>query len=199
MIAYDSRNQWERKSLHLIELGFKEWLLHIKSGLIAGNSIEQSILKSQLLMNKQFQDNAPILQGVDFICKSLICKENCEVLFYRYGEETNIKAIRDFSKIFAIAKRQGGSMVRILDKTMLIICERIETKQQVEMIVKAKQLEQNIMSLVPFFILLYVGQLNENYFLILYHNMLGILFMTICFILYIFSILWGKKIVQQRI
>ena len=62
--------------------------------------------------------------------------------------------------------------------------------------VHGKRLENKVMCIVPFFILLYMDITSKGYFDILYHNLPGIIIMTICMAVYIMAYLMAEKITE---
>jgi tight adherence protein B len=51
-----------------------------------------------------------------------------------------------------------------------------------------------IMNMMPFFIMAYISLTGRGYFDVMYHNLPGIIVMSVCLIVYIFSYLWGVRI-----
>lgn len=58
-------------------------------------------------------------------------------------------------------------------------------------------MEQNIMKLMPFGILLYIGFSYPGYFDALYHNLRGMGIMTLCLIVYLGAYALGEYIIQK--
>ena len=67
------------------------------------------------------------------------------------------------------------------------------------MLISAKQLEQKIMNVIPFLIVLYVGSSTGSMMDSLYHNAIGIVVMTICMAVYLFAIALSEKIVDIQV
>ena len=77
--------------------------------------------------------------------------------------------------------------------------ERIEVEDEIDTMLTAKRLEQNIMSAMPFVIILYLRVCNPGYMDVLYGNIPGASLMTVCLGLIVTTILWGRKIININV
>ena len=110
-----------------------------------------------------------------------------------------MEEIRDFGEVFAIAKHSGGNMTDILSRTITLIQSRIEVETEIQVMLSAKKMEQHIMDLVPFFIIVYIQLSSPGFFDVLYHNMAGVLFMSICLVLYLSAFVLSEKILAIKV
>ena len=55
------------------------------------------------------------------------------------------------------------------------------------------------MSVMPFFILLYVRLMNPGYFQVLYDSPGGVILSTVCLIALVAAGMWAKKIVEIEV
>ena len=104
--------------------------------------------------------------------------------------------IQEFAEVFSIAERTGGKWQEIMKKTVDIIQEKAEIKEEIGTIIHAKRVESQIMCLVPFGILFYMNLTSPGYFDVLYHNVAGICIMTVCLLLYFIAFYWAGKITE---
>lgn len=104
-----------------------------------------------------------------------------------------------FADVFLIAKRSGGNMTDILEKTAAVIGQKIETDQEIRLMISAKKMEQKIMNMVPFLIIFYIGTTSKGFFDVLYHNLIGVVIMTVCLGLYGTAYLLSKRIVEIEV
>ena len=58
---------------------------------------------------------------------------------------------------------------------------------------RQKKLEQKVMNVMPLFLLFYLDITSPGYLNVLYHNVLGVIFMTICLLGYIASVLLSER------
>lgn len=86
-------------------------------------------------------------------------------------------------------------MTQVITDTAQVISARIEVEHQIRVITSAKRLEAALMEVVPLFIILYIGATNPGFFYPLYHNLFGILFMTVALGIYGFAYLTAERII----
>ena len=182
-----------------IESGFKEWLQYVKGGLHAGKSVEQAILHCRDGFVDHVGAGQPILLGLEQLYRGLELNIPVEACVRKLGEETGVEVIEEFSVVFAAARKQGGRMTFTLERTIQQIAEKIDLRQEIQAMISAKKMEQRIMCVMPFAILFFVGKASGGYFEPLYHNLRGVLIMTVCMGVYIGGVMWGERMTEVRI
>ncbi len=196
VLVFRAWQNWCRQVLLDIEIGFKEWLYYIKSGLSAGKSVERAMIACRSDFTAHIGYGHPILPGLEQFYRSLHLHIPVEECMRRFGEETRVEVIEDFAVVFEIVQRQGGHVVSALEKSIQQIYDRIDLRQEIHAMIAAKQLEQRIMCTMPFAILFFVGKASGGYFTPLYHNVQGVCIMTVCMGVYIVSVWWGQKLTK---
>ena len=121
---------------------------------------------------------------------------NLEDLLSEFAVRTQVADIRDFAQVFHIAKRSGGNLPGILKNTADIISDKIEVKREITTMISAKRLEQSIMNVVPFAIILYINFTSPGFFDPLYHNFLGIVIMSVLLAVYMAALFLADRIIQ---
>ena len=99
----------------------------------------------------------------------------------------------------AVAGRSGGNLIKMMKKMVQTIEERLEVEDEIDTMVTAKRMEYNIMSAMPFVIVLYMRVCNPGYMDVLYGNIPGASLMTVCLGLIVMTILWGRKIININV
>lgn len=163
---------------------FKEAIITVSNGLRAGYSIENAFREAYRDVTVMFGKESNISKEFFHITKGLENNVLLESLLFDLAKRSRIDNILDFAEIFQIAKRRGGDMNNIIQSCVLTICDKIEVKKEIQTLLCAKQLEQKIMNLVPILIILYIQGTSPGFFDPLYHNIIGIVIMSICLILY---------------
>lgn len=77
--------------------------------------------------------------------------------------------------------------------------QKNETRKEIQVVLSAKKMEQNMMSLIPCLILLYVQTVSPGFLDAMYHNPAGIAIMTAALGVYLGAVVWGKKIVEIEV
>lgn len=178
---------------------FKELMLLVSTGQKAGYSAENAFLSSY--------DDMKALYGEDSSICRMICilksgrKNNIPFtgLWKRMGQQLNIGEISEFACIYEIAHKSSGNMAAIMEKTALIIVHKIETDNEIKVLLSARRLEQKIMNVMPFFIMLYISVTSPGYFKGLYHSIQGILVMSICLGIYLGAYALSVQIISIEV
>ena len=86
-------------------------------------------------------------------------------------------------------------MTEIIERSVTVIEEKVETEKEIQIILASRRMEQKIMNVIPFGILLYISVTSKGFFDVLYHNLPGVIFMTICLFVYLGAVLLSRNIV----
>lgn len=194
---YKGEKKKELKKKHeLMEERFKDVLESVLAALKAGYSVENAFIEAEQDMKYRFGEKDAMvfeLVRINRQVKNNIPIENLIVDFAIRTESDNIK---DFAGVFKIARKSGGDMGKILERTITIIKKRMELKQEIALLVASKKYEQTIMNYVPIGIIIYIRMTNPGYFDCLYHNLLGVFIMTCALGLYYFAYCLSEKILD---
>ena len=113
-----------------------------------------------------------------------------EKLLYDLGVRSRLPDIMQFADVFLIAKRSGGNLTEILEKTAGVIEQKIETDKEIQLMISAKKMEQKIF---------YIGTTSRGFFDVLYHNLVGVAVMTVCLLFYGAAYRISKRIVEIEV
>lgn len=168
------------------------------NALSAGYSVENAFGEALTEMEKLFGDDL-IVREFSAIVTRLSLNRTLEELLADLAERSDEEDIRSFAEVFAVAKRSGGDLVAIIRNTVASIGQKEETRQEIQVCIAAKKLEQNVMSVVPLFILAYVGAASPGFLDGMYHTPEGIGVMSICLFLYLLAWRLGKHMVEIEV
>ena len=183
------------------ELGieFKDMILAVSANQKAGYSIENAFRESYRDMEMLYGAEAVICLEMRYIITGLDNNVVLEKLVYNLGQRSNLPDIIQFADVFYIAKRSGGNMTDILAKTAAVIEQKTETDKEIQVMISARKMEQKIMNMVPFLIIFYVSSTSRGFFDVLYHNVIGVMIMTVCLGFYMAACLLSRRIVEIEV
>ena len=176
---------------------FKECILSVAASLKAGYAVENAFVESCSDMRLLYGEDSLIYAELEGIRRGLVINITLEELLCDLAKRSASDDIMQFSQVFAIAKRSGGNLPEIMRTTAILIGRRMDAKQEVRTLLSGRQMEQTIMKLMPFGILLYIGNSYPGYFNTLYHNLQGCAIMTGCLVIYLTAYVMGDKILQR--
>ncbi len=182
-----------------LALEFKDFILAFSASLKAGYSAENAIVQAGKDLEHMYGKETAMILECHRIEKQLLNNQLPEVLLSEFAQRSGQDEIKDFSAIFMIAKRSGGNLNAIIRNTADVISEKIEVKREIELLFAAKRMEQNIMNVVPVAIIGYVRVTTPEYFDAVYHNLFGIIVMTVCLSVYIGAYFLSVKIMDIEV
>lgn len=188
-----------RRRRRKLESQFLSAIQAVAASLRAGYSVENAFLDAAVELEKSYGEEEMIIKEFRSISTQLQMNRNLEELLDDLAQRSNAEDIRNFAEVFTAAKRTGGNLVAIMEHTAFSIAQKEETKREIETTLSAKKLEQNIMSLVPAGILFYVQLVSPGFLDGMYHNVAGVLVMSLCLAVYGAAYLWGRKIVEIEV
>ena len=185
-----------KKRKTVLEQQFKETLVSVQTNLQSGYSVENAFKESYQYVVDLYGEKSDMAEELMWIKKGLSNGDTLEHLLLDLGRRCPQSAIEDFANIYVIACKSGGGWTEVIVKIVAGINQRMEIQQEIETMIHGKKLESRIMCIIPFFILFYMDVTSKGYFDVLYHNLAGIMIMTVCLGIYIFAFLISEKITE---
>lgn len=195
LLRQKKKNLLHRRKEEL-NLQFKEMMHAVIAGLQAGYSIENAFTHAYQDICLLYGKQSMMAKELFHLTMELRNNRNIEDVLSDFAARCQIADIRDFAEVFHIAKKSGGNLVGILKNTADIISDKIEVKREITTMISAKRLEQRIMDIVPFAIILYIDASSPGFFDGMYHNPVGIAIMTVLLAVYIAAYLMAEKIIH---
>jgi len=177
-----------------LESQFMEAIRGVDTAIKAGYSVENAFVQSGKDMERQFGKESFICEELEVIRRGLVINITLEEMLDDLAGRSGSEAIEDFAKVFMIAKRFGGNLSEVISAAVETISMRIETRDETAAAISGKKAEQNIMKIMPFGILAYVGISSPGYFDSLYGNLTGAAIMTGLLAVYLSACFLGNKI-----
>lgn len=182
-----------------LERGFLVGMRCVSTALTAGYSVENAFTQAYEELQKLYSEKEPVLQEFRRIRVGILLNRTMEELLSDLAQRSGVEDIEIFSEVFETARRTGGDLIAIIRSTTASVSQKEETRQEIEICLSAKKMEQNIMSLIPCLLIAYVGLASPGFLDVMYQNPAGIAVMSICLGVYVFAFLMGRKIVAIEI
>lgn len=181
------------------EKGFQNLLQSMMTSLQAGYSLNNSCRIALKELEELYQDqNNPMLRQMRRIIQGLDLHIALEQLFMEFAESTGLEETKQFAVVIEIVRSTGGNMVEILKRTMQHLKYKMDTEEEIRVLLSGKLFEKNIMLSMPFFILLYLRLANPEYVECFYNTILGHLVMSGMIGITVFCFFWSEKIMNIR-
>ncbi|MGN0359952.1 MAG: type II secretion system F family protein [Hominisplanchenecus sp.] len=192
------REEQRKKRIRRLGSQFLTGMQAVSNALAAGYSVENAFGEALKDLQKAYGNNL-IVTEFSVIVTQLSLGRTLESLLEELAARSGEEDIKSFAEVFAAAKRSGGDLISIIRNTVSSISQKEETRQEIQVCIAAKKLEQNVMSVVPLFILAYVGAASPGFLDVMYHNVTGIAIMSICLVIYFLAWMLGRRIVEIEV
>lgn len=196
-IKRKKRKLLEKRS-HELKSQFVQMIASMSTALSAGFSVENSLKESFTDMKNIYEGEAIIINEMKQMLKQIHLGIRIEEVISDFAERTGLEEIIDFARVFEIAKKSGGRFVDVYENCVQIIRSGMETEAEIQILISGKKFEQRIMNIIPFALIAALRITSPDMIGILYHNLSGIIIMTICLCVYCIALLLAEKISDIR-
>ncbi|MCR5508905.1 MAG: type II secretion system F family protein [Lachnospiraceae bacterium] len=178
---------------------FKDLIDAVNASMQAGFSAENAFREAYKEMAGLYGNDALISVEVRLFISRLDSGVPLEHILKDFALRAGVEDITDFADVFSIAKRNGGNIGGIIKDTVRMMKEKEETDKEIRVILSGRKLEQKIMCIIPFLIIIYLRVTSRNFFGILYHDPAGAAVMTLCLLIMGVSCHISQKLVDIRV
>lgn len=175
---------------------FKDLISTLHTLLRSGNSVENAIIAAARDLETLYGEKDDLVIELKKISAQLKLRVKADELFSDLGERSDLSDIKMFAELLSIGKRTGGNMGKLLMDTSQILCDKIDCKQEIDAMIASKVMENKVMSIIPAGIVVYMRVGFPGFIEMLYGNTAGMLFMSVCLLIYAAALLLSKKIVD---
>ena len=167
---------------------FREMMISIGNSLSAGYSIENA-LKTAKNDLEMYEEHSLLAKELQLLINKLKMNEPVDNLLFDMAEHVGLEEFYQFAQVISIAKKSGGNLIEITENTIEHLSQAIQTKEEIHTMIAAKQMEKKIMSVMPYFILLYVRIANPA----------GVLVAEISLLCLWIADIWAERVTEIEI
>lgn len=182
-----------------LEQQFKDALQAMTSALQAGYSVENAIRETYKDMAHMYGQDGMITREFAYMAQGVRNNFTPEELMEDLAVRSGSEDLAEFGELFGIAKRTGGNLTEILKSCGSTICDKLDTKKEIETVMAAKRLEGRLMDVIPCAIILYIDCTSPGFFRCLYHNLTGVIIMSICLTAYLSAVWLSEKMMSVEV
>ncbi len=182
-----------------LALQFRDGILSVAAALSAGYAIDNAWWEAAREMAVIYGEDGEITREFTMIRRKIRRNMTSEEAVESLAERSGIPEIRQFSDVYAAARRTSGNLGPILKDTAELLNRKLQVREEIRTQAAAKRMEQRIMTVMPAAILLYVNLGNPGFTDPLYQGLAGRLIMTICLAVYAAAIRMGERILAVEV
>ncbi|MDD3704637.1 MAG: type II secretion system protein F [Clostridiaceae bacterium] len=165
-----------------------------------GKSIETAIKDAIKELSIQYpNENTYILIELEQINRRIGMNETIESALIDFAERSHLEDIINFADVFTICKRTGGNLIQVIKNTAEIISEKIDIKQEINLLLIEKRLEHKVLNMMPVLIIFLLTTSAEEFMAPVFSESLGRGIMTFSLILFTAAYFISKKIMDIEV
>lgn len=173
---------------------FREGILALAASVKAGHSAENAFADAAAQLKLLYGADARMTKEFERVTLRIRSGVTLEQAVAEMAKRCDIADITTFAEVFAVSRRTGGEIGRLIADTAQTIGERIEVREDINTMLRGRKYESDIMKVLPLFIIIYLDVTSPGYFTVLYSTMAGRIIMTVCLGLYVVSWYMTDKI-----
>lgn len=178
---------------------FRESIQTLSAILKVGYSVENAIQETWKEICPIYKKKTRIIKEYETMVHQLDLNMTAEEVMKQFADRVKEEDVENFVTVFGAAKRLGGDSIAIIRHAADAIGEKMEVEREIQVMLTSKKLEFKIMCVIPFVIILYMRSAFPEFMAVLYGNLAGTLFMTICLMVYLTAYQLGKKMTQIEV
>lgn len=168
---------------------------NIMLGEISGFSSVENIYRK---MGRDLKNNK--IMGVNLLkgefemwASAVELGENPENLLMNFAARLGDTSILQYAFVFKMARKQGVDLKIVISTTNQILREKIGIARDIDILVSEKKLEQKIMSIMPFLMLLFLKYTAFDFISPLYEGLIGRGLMSILLTVFGICYIWSNR------
>lgn len=181
----------------------KEEFLHgitvLNASLQAGFSMENAWKEVEKETKNLYGETAELFLELKEINQKTAHNAPIEKLLLDFAYRCKVEEVIQFAELLEFGKRSGSNWKNLISTTVAHLSQRQEAIKEIEVMVAEKRMEQKVMNIVPLGLLAFLQFSAWDYMKVLYHNLFGVIWMTIFLIAYIGAILLSKNILKVEL
>lgn len=193
------RKDLQKARAFALSMEFKETVDLLGSFLFAGYSVENAFAATEKEIEKLYGRQAMMARELSEWVQGLRLNKPVEGLLLSFAERSRLPDVRNFAEVFSIAKRSGGDLRAITERTAEVIREKAAVAEEIQNMTASRRYEQRIMSLLPIGVICYVNLTSPDLLRVMYTTAAGRVVMSICLSLFVLSALLARKILEIEV
>ncbi len=194
------RAQLIEKRAAALNIQFKDFLYALNSAISAGKSLEDAIIAARKDMEMLYMDdNAVIMIELDNMAAKLSANALGEELIDDLARRSGNEDIQSFANVLSNGRAKGVNMTELIQKTVMVLSEKLEVKQEIATNLAAMKSEQTVMMIMPVALILMLQFMAPDYLAPLYESPIGYVVVTVAVALLAVAVFLSRKILNIKV
>jgi len=158
---------------------FRDMLYSLSSSLMAGKTMESALRESRADLEILYPDpEASINREIGLILRKIMLNETIDVALNDLAERSGIEDIESFCNVLATCRKTGGNLVEIVKNTTNILGDKMEIKNEIDVLLAQRKFEKKILNIMPVALVFVLSMTAKDYIEPVFTTLTGRLVMT---------------------
>ena len=173
------RKRQTAKRRDALKSQFRDMLYSLSSSLMAGKTMEMALREVRGDLEILYPDpETAILYEVDIILRRILLNETIDAALGDLAERSGIEDIESFCGVLATCRKMGGNLVEIVKNTTNILGDKMEIKNEIDVLLAQRKFEKNVLNVMPVGLVIVLSLTAKDYIEPVFTTVLGKLVMA---------------------
>ena len=153
---------------------FRDMLYSLSSSLMAGRTMESALRDVRNDLEILYPDpETAINKEVDIMLRRIMLNETIDTALNDLAERSGIEDIESFCNVLATCLKLGGNLVEIVRNTTNILGDKMEIKNEIDVLLAQRRFEKKILNVMPIALVLVLSLTAGDYIEPVFTTVLG--------------------------
>lgn len=192
-ISVSAQNAIHKRKKKL-RMQFRDMLEALSVAMRAGNPLAVALQSAREDLLLLYNASSDIIIEMDIIIASFNNAVPLSESFHDFAQRSGLEDIESFASIYQTIEGKSSRADEIVRQTQDIIGDKMEIEMEIETLMTAAKNEMNVMLFMPIIILLILGYVGSGFMGAIYTSVGGRIAATIGLVIFVVSVVLGRKI-----
>jgi tight adherence protein B len=165
--------------------------------LYSGKSLESAYKEILHNLSKDNINQYPIMyQNLTNWCEQFEVGRSIEEVLKTFAHQNEDEVMEQFVDMICVTKEHGGNLLEVIELTNRVLREKRQIKIDIGVMISEKKLEQKVLSLMPFGMLILMQLTAYEFISPLYESLSGRMMMTLALFVFISCYMWSNHMTR---
>ncbi len=177
---------------------FRDMLEALATSFGAGKNVNDAFINVFGDLKMQYESESFIVKELELVIAGINNNIPVEDVLEDFGERSGNPDIKSFADVFKISYRSGVNIKDVIRNTHSILSDKMEIKEDIETIVSANKMEQNVMLAMPVLLIGMIKSLSPD-FAANFATPAGIMATSVSVVIFVVAYFIGKAVLDIKI
>ena len=179
---------------------FRDMLYSLSSSLQAGKTMEYALRDAREDLEVLYPDpGTAMIVEINIILRKAALSEPVEVALADLARRSGVEDIESFCGVVSTCRKTGGNLVEIVRNTTNILGDKLEIKNEIDVLLAQRNFERKILNVMPVFMVLALSMAAGDYIEPVFTTLAGRLVMTAAITLILLSWAVSARIMKIEV